>query len=68
MEDSILPLAIAVTAYFRVDDIEARAAGEILQVLWSPVSPSPGAPIPVPKSERESPQMRQPVPEMLRQG
>jgi hypothetical protein len=34
-----LPSAIAVTAYFGVDNIETRLTGEIFEILWSSVSP-----------------------------
>lgn len=50
-----LPFAIPVTPYFGVDDVKARAAGKIFQVLRSQVSPSPGVPIPVPKCETSCP-------------
>lgn len=62
-----LPFAIPVTAYLGIDDIKARAAGKVFQVLRFQVSPSPGAPMPVRKEKWNPPQKRQPVPELLRQ-
>lgn len=41
------PFAIAVAANLGVDDIKARTAGEIFQVLRFQVSPSPGLATPV---------------------
>lgn len=56
------PFAVAVAANFGVDDIKARTAGKVFQVLWFHVSPSPGAPVP----SKEAKQGLLAVPETLR--